>query len=87
MVMTLKQESANGNVGNPLLVFPAAKYNISDVPLNNSVVARSNGDYVRYIILTFDNATEASNFCNTYRDQFDASLTTPIPPVILQEVL
>lgn len=81
LIFTFKEESANGDVGNPLLIFMANKYTISDVLVNNNVVLRFDGGFVLFIIFTFPDESEANNFRNYFRRYFKASATIPIPPL------
>ena len=83
MILTFKEESLNGDVGDPVLVFLANKCNISGVLANKYVVVRFNGNFALHIILTFHDESQAANFCKILRAHVDEKMAPPIPSVIL----
>lgn len=82
MILTFKEEFANGHVGDPVLILLAYRFNISDVLAHNNVVLRFRGDSVLFIILTFRHQAEAVNFCNLYHGYFNPNIVVEIPPVL-----
>lgn len=84
MILTFKEESANGDVGDPDLIFLANKSNSTDVLMDDSVILCFDGNPELYVILTFRDKSQANNFCSSLRGHFNADITVLIPRVVQQ---
>lgn len=86
VLLTFKDESVDGSVGNPVLVILANGFNMSNVLENSNVILHSMGGSQIYHVLTFRDDSEAKHFCNSLRRYFNPNLLVSIPPG-LQEFL
>lgn len=87
LIITFKEEGANGHVGDAALIILAMSCNISDVLENNNVILRFDGNSALYVILTFRDETEATLFCKSFRSYFNPNIAIPISPMVQQVLL
>lgn len=79
MIFTFKAETAQGDVGDPVMIFVENKFNISDVLANNNVVVSLP---ITTMIFTFPDESEAGKFCKILRARANRNVAVSIPPSV-----